>query len=400
MERAGGLRIAPVRLPAPGRPFGLSAAWRVAERLREAHVPRGLAALSGSLVILVGIAATLRVDPIAAPQMLATVVVAAVGLPISLLVRGAWAIGGTIIAIGITTVFAEVTFHHTPTVVWLYALVVPVIGLIHGPRVGAFGGLLGALTLHWIETGMAVDPVDPQTPFGILILVALGATPGYLLIVARQRRDLLDAQLVRAEGLVLETDEARRSEAAARYQAVFMLARAAEARDGTTGVHIEHVRDLTTELAQAVGVPAAEIEQLAWSAMLHDVGKIRVPDRVLLKPGALDEDEWALIRRHPEWGDELLKGDEGFALARQIARWHHEDWDGSGYPDGLRGEAIPFAARLVRVVDIYDALRSERPYKPAWTVERALDEIVAMRGKGLDPDLVDVFLNLRSPGAS
>ena len=92
----------------------------------------------------------------------------------------------------------------------------------------------------------------------------------------------------------------------------------------------------------------------------------------------------------------MLMGDDGFALARQIARWHHEDWDGSGYPDGLRGDVIPFAARIVRVVDVYDALRSERPYKPAWTVEQALEELRAMRGKGLDPDLVDVFLQLRS----
>ena len=203
-------------------------------------------------------------------------------------------------------------------------------------------------------------------------------------------------QLVRAEGLVRETEEARQAESAARHQAVFMLARAAEARDGTTGIHIEHVRDLAAELATATGIDAAESEQIAWSAMLHDVGKIRVPDRVLLKPGKLDDDEWALIRKHPQWGEELLMGDEGFALARQIARWHHEDWDGSGYPDGLRGEAIPFAARIVRVVDVYDALRSERPYKPAWTVARTLEELHAMRGKGLDPDLVDVFLQLRS----
>ncbi|MBA3236438.1 MAG: HD domain-containing protein [Chloroflexi bacterium] len=174
-----------------------------------------------------------------------------------------------------------------------------------------------------------------------------------------------------------------------------MLARAAEARDGATGVHIEHVRDLAAELAAATGVVASEIEHIAWSAMLHDVGKIRVPDRVLLKPGRLDEDEWALIRQHPLWGEELLIGEDGFKLARQIARWHHEDWDGSGYPDGLRGEAIPLAARIVRVVDVYDALRSERPYKPVWTLERTLEELRAMRGRGLDPDLTDVFVQIR-----
>ena len=175
-----------------------------------------------------------------------------------------------------------------------------------------------------------------------------------------------------------------------------MLARAAEARDGTTGIHIEHVRDLAHELALAVGIAGPEAEEIAWSAMLHDVGKIRVPDRILLKPGKLDAEEWALIRRHPTWGEELLQGDDGFALARRIARWHHEDWDGAGYPDGLRGSEIPLEARIVRVVDVYDALRSERPYKPAWSLERTLEELRSMRGRGLDPDLVDLFVDGRA----
>ncbi|GAC1668629.1 MAG: hypothetical protein NVS9B8_11080 [Candidatus Limnocylindrales bacterium] len=396
MERSRELRI--------GRPDMLARAWHALPRprqddlarLRTIDAQRGMAALSGALLILVGVAAALRVGPHAVPQMLATVMVAAVGLSVGLLLRGSWSVPGIILVIAITTVFADLSLSATPTVVWLFALVVPVIGLIHGPRAGAFAGLLAAPALHWIETGVAVDLLDPQTPFGILILVALGATPGYLLVIAGRRREQLDAQLVRAEGLVRETEQARQSESAARHQAVFMLARAAEARDGTTGIHIEHVRDLAAELAMATGIAAAETEQIAWSAMLHDVGKIRVPDRVLLKPGKLDDDEWALIRKHPLWGEELLKGDDGFALARQIARWHHEDWDGSGYPDALSGEAIPLAARIVRVVDVYDALRSERPYKPAWTVEQALQELRAMRGKGLDPDLVEVFLQLRS----
>lgn len=398
MERSRELRI--------GRADMLARAWHALPRprqddlarLRTIDAQRGLAALSGVLLILIGVAAALRVGPHAAPLMLATVMVAAVGLSVGLLLRGSWSVPGIILVIAVMTVFADLSLSATPTVVWLFALVVPVVGLIHGPRAGAFAGLLAAPALHWIETGVAVDLLDPQTPFGILILVALGATPGYLLVIAGRRREQLDAQLVRAEGLVRETEQARQSESAARHQAVFMLARAAEARDGTTGIHIEHVRDLAAELATAAGIGAAESEQIAWSAMLHDVGKIRVPDRVLLKPGKLDDDEWALIRKHPLWGEELLKGDEGFALARQIARWHHEDWDGSGYPDRLRGEAIPFAARIVRVVDVYDALRSERPYKPAWTVEQALEELRAMRGQGLDPDLVDVFLQIRSTG--
>jgi hypothetical protein len=365
-------------------------------RLRAPDTARGLALLSAGLFVLVGLAAVFRVEEPDRPGLLGLTFLAAIAVAASLIARGSVAILGAAVALGATTVFAEQLFDLTPTVVWLFALVVPAIGLAHGPRIGALVGLFSAPALHWIETGVPVDVLDPQTPFGILILVALGATPGHLLALARGRGELLDAQLARAEVLVQETDNARRAEMAARHQAIFMLARAAEARDGTTGLHIEHVRDLAAELASAVGLGEDEIERIAWSAMLHDVGKIRVPDRVLLKPGRLDDEEWALIRLHPIWGEELLKGDEMFALARQIARWHHEDWDGSGYPDGLRGEAIPFAARIVRIVDVYDALRSERPYKPAWSLDRTLEELHRTRGTALDPDLVDTFVSLRA----
>jgi HD domain len=374
-----------------------SSAAAIVARLRTIDAQPGLAGLSGALLALVGLAAVLRTEPAQVPLVVAAVAGGSVALGASLMLRGRLAVIGAVLALFVTTISSAGMLGATPTVIWLYAFVVPVIGLIHGPRIGALGGALAAPALHWIETGVAIEPFDPQTPFGILILVLLGAAPAHLLRLATRRRELLDAQLVRAEGLVIDADRSRQAEAAARQQAVFMLARAAEARDGTTGVHIEHVRDLAADLARAAGVPEAEIEHIAWSAMLHDVGKIRVPDRILLKPGALDADEWALIREHPRWGEELLQGDEGFALARQIARWHHEDWDGAGYPDGLRGAAIPLPARIVRVVDVYDALRSERPYKPAWSVERTLDELRSMRGRGLDPDLTDVFIE-RHPG--
>ncbi|MCI0344712.1 MAG: HD domain-containing protein [Chloroflexi bacterium] len=369
----------------------------LADRLRGMESTTSLALLSAGLVAMVGIAAAMR-SPSQVVAAAAFVAACAALLACCLLVRGRVAILGALVAIATITIFSAATFDMTPTVVWLFAFVVPVVGLVHGARLGAIAGALSAPALHWIETGVAIDPIDPQTPFGILILMALGATPAYLLTLARQRRDALNAQLVRAEGLVLETERARDAEEAARHQAIFMLARAAEARDGTTGIHIEHVRDLAAELARAVGVRELEIAEIAWSAMLHDVGKLRVPDRVLLKPGALDDEEWALIRQHPIWGEQLLMGDEGFVLARRIARWHHENWDGSGYPDGLRGEAIPTAARIVRVVDVFDALRSARPYKAPWSLERSLDELRAMRGVGLDPGLVDLFVELRASG--
>jgi putative two-component system response regulator len=213
--------------------------------------------------------------------------------------------------------------------------------------------------------------------------------------LARSRRLALDAQLARAETLLVETERGRASETDAKRHSVFMLARAAEARDGTTGAHIYQVRDLAAELARATGASFEEAERIGWSAMLHDVGKLRVPDRILLKPGRLDAEEWELIKQHAGWGDELLDGGAHFELARRIARWHHENWDGTGYPDGLAGDRIPLEARIVRVADVCEALRAERPYKPAWTEEQALTEIRRVRGLHLDPELTDLFLSLR-----
>ncbi len=375
-----------------------SAMRELAAALRDTDVSRWLAGLAGGLLALVGLAATIRAAPGSTAGVAILSVAAAFGLGLTLVGTRARP-ARAVLAIFITSVFTEITFDSTPTVVWLFALVVPAVGMVHGARMGALAGFLAAPALHWIETGVALDLLDPQTPFGVLILMALGATPAYLLDLARSRGERLNLELERVAALVHETEAARQDEVAARRHAVFMLARAAEARDGTTGIHIEHVRDLASSLALAVGLPRGEVDEIAWSAMLHDVGKIRVPDRVLLKPGRLDEAEWAIIRQHPAWGEEMLKGDEGYALARQIARWHHEDWDGTGYPDRLRGDAIQLAARIVRIVDVYDALRSERPYKPPWTEGRALDELRAMAGRGLDPDLTSVFLRLIEHGA-
>ncbi len=186
-----------------------------------------LAVLSAGLLSLVGLAAAVRsVDQL--PMTALFVAACAVLLAGSLLVHGRLAAVGAVVAIATITVFSAATFELTPTVVWLFALVVPIVGLVHGVRLGAVAGAISAPALHWIETGVAIDLLDPQTPFGVLILVALGATPAYLLTLARRRRDALNIQLARAESLVVETERARTAEGAARHQAIFMLARAAE----------------------------------------------------------------------------------------------------------------------------------------------------------------------------
>ncbi len=171
------------------------------------------------------------------------------------------------------------------------------------------------------------------------------------------------------------------------------LARGAEAKDTDTGDHVVRVQLLAEELARATGLDAERAADIGWSAMLHDVGKLHVPDRILLKPGPLSADEWEIMRRHPVWGAEILAQGEGFEIARRIARWHHENIDGSGYPDGLRGERIPLEARIVRIADAFDAMTHPRPYQSARSVEWALEELARYAGSQFDPELAALFID-------
>jgi putative two-component system response regulator len=182
----------------------------------------------------------------------------------------------------------------------------------------------------------------------------------------------------------------------ARNEVIERLAVAAEYRDDATGGHIQRVGKLSADLAAAVGLTEGDVELIAAAAPLHDVGKIGIPDRILLKPGRLTSVEFELVKVHPRIGAEILAGEHFplLSMARRIALTHHERWDGTGYPQGLAGEAIPLEGRIVGVADVFDALVTERPYKRAWSFDEAVAEIDVQRGRQFDPAVVDGFLDL------
>lgn len=171
-------------------------------------------------------------------------------------------------------------------------------------------------------------------------------------------------------------------------------ARALHLRDKETEIHTRRVTELTLRLARQIGIPETDFIHLRRGAILHDIGKVAIPDSILLKPGALDEDEWKLMRQHPRIAFELLQPVPFLAPALTIPRSHHEKWDGSGYPDGLAGDQIPIAARIFAVVDVYDALTSDRPYRSAWSKEQAIEHINSQIGKHFDPNIIPGFIEM------
>ncbi|MEO5349980.1 MAG: DUF3369 domain-containing protein [Magnetococcus sp. YQC-3] len=185
---------------------------------------------------------------------------------------------------------------------------------------------------------------------------------------------------------------------AARRHAVYMLAVASEYKDQETGNHIQRIAHYTQAIAEQMGWPETECAAVAEASILHDLGKVSIPDAILQKPGRLTAEEFAIIRTHCVLGARILEEAPELQLSSQIALHHHEKWDGSGYPSGLHGEGIPVTARVVAVADVFDALVSERPYKKAWSVDVALAEIEASAGKHFDPEVVQAFLAVHASG--
>ncbi len=179
-----------------------------------------------------------------------------------------------------------------------------------------------------------------------------------------------------------------------RLQVIQRLGRAAEYKDNETGLHVIRMSHYSRVLSLAAGFDENEAEELLCAAPMHDIGKIGIPDAILQKKGGLDESEWVIMRKHPQIGAELLGGDNSSLLqmAARVALSHHEKWNGCGYPKGLKEEAIPIEARIVAVADVFDALTSVRPYKPAWPVEQAIDLIQKEKGRHFDPTLAELFM--------
>jgi putative two-component system response regulator len=170
--------------------------------------------------------------------------------------------------------------------------------------------------------------------------------------------------------------------------------RALELRDSETQGHTERVTTLSLRLAQAIGLSETELTHIRRGALLHDIGKMAIPDGILLKSGPLTTEEWAIMRRHPLYAYELLLPIAYLRPALDIPYHHHEKWDGTGYPDGLQGEQIPLAARLFAVVDVWDALISDRPYRPGWSQEKVKAYLQEEAGKYFDPRIVELFLTM------
>ena len=241
------------------------------------------------------------------------------------------------------------------------------------------------------------NPESRLTP--IVLVTALSAKEDRVRGIEAGADDFLNKPVDRIEllarvrsllNLKAYTDELERAESV-----LFALARSIEGRDPYTGGHCERLSDYSERLGRRIGLPEEQITALRRGGIVHDIGKVAVPDAILLKPGKLTPEEWKIMRQHPAVGESICTPLKSFRLVLPIIRHHHEKLDGSGYPDGLKGDQIPLTARIMTVVDIYDALTTERPYRGASSTEKALELMGQEVQKGWwDPHIFSEFRNL------
>ncbi|MFW5800005.1 MAG: HD-GYP domain-containing protein, partial [Spirochaetota bacterium] len=197
------------------------------------------------------------------------------------------------------------------------------------------------------------------------------------------------------EGQILATNRKLKE---ANIETIFRLSYACEARDDETGQHVKRIGKISKAIAKEIGLSEEKAEEIGYPSMMHDIGKIKIPDSILKNPSKPSRDEWEVLKMHTIYGEAMLGNKAFFKLARKIARHHHERWDGTGYPDGLKGSEIPLAARITTIADVYDALVHERVYKKAWSKEDAYNYIVPEFGSHFDPSLKEAFIKLYQNG--
>lgn len=245
--------------------------------------------------------------------------------------------------------------------------------------------------------GYVIKPFDPNE---IVINVANALRRRQLELENRAHRERLEtlvaertASLEYALKQLADADVALRR---AHEEAIQRLAHAAEFHDPATGAHIRRISRVSEILAEAMGLPPRQCELIRLASPMHDIGKIAVADNILRKPGRLEPQEMVEMQRHPHIGFAMLSDSESdlLRLGADIALTHHEKWDGSGYPNGLAGEAIPVEGRIVGLADVFDALTSERPYKRAFDFDEAVEVLQQERGRHFDPVVVDTFIDL------
>ncbi len=249
---------------------------------------------------------------------------------------------------------------------------------------------------HEVNRTLAMGANDfiskPYNPEELRLRVMNHVRSKKLSDLAKDMNTILEAEVVKKTAALQKALILSRE---AEYEISLRLGRASEFRDQETGMHTRRISELSKHLSNLAGLSDGECETIRFASTLHDVGKIGIPDRILLKPGKLDETEFNIMKMHTTIGGKILSDADRYPVidaGRIIAMQHHEKWDGSGYPAGIRGEAIHVFARIVSIVDVFDALSSERPYKKAFPLEKTITIMEDGRGVFFDPTLLDLFL--------